>query len=104
MTNLTQLQNLIFNKGLSSPYQFWISLGKIFKLSLLMESDEASKNRKFCSIMRALALYIFRLWKMERPDQYKGFQQDHITNNEQLSKALANASSEQQKITLVQQI
>lgn len=70
VTNLTQLQNLLFNRSLDNIVQFWFSLGKIFKVCMLLEDDETSKNRKFCAILRILCLHMWRLWKRERPDQY----------------------------------
>lgn len=59
---MTQLQNLLYNKGLARPYQFWVTLGKIFKAFIIVDEDEQSPNRQFCALLRTLALYLFRKW------------------------------------------
>ena len=59
---MTQLQNLLFNKGLASPYQFWLNLGKMFKAFMIIDEDEQGINRQFCALLRTLSLYLFRRW------------------------------------------
>ena len=45
VTDLTQLQNILYNRALKGPQQFWQSLGDIFKTCIILEPDEHSATR-----------------------------------------------------------
>ena len=91
MLNITQLQNLLFNKGLARPSQFWNILGKIFKAYIILDEDEQSTNRQFCAMLRCLSLYLFKRWKSECYESYHTFREDLIdgASNSNLDDAFA---------------
>lgn len=76
LTNLTQLQNLLYNKVLQRPYQFWYCLGQVLKLFTLLDAGCKSQRADFCQILRALVLHIFKLWKAKCPASYDSFSAD----------------------------
>lgn len=73
---MTQLQNLLYNKGLGRPYQFWANLGKIFKAYMLLDENEQSPNRQFCALLRTMALHLFRKWQQDCTESYQSFMED----------------------------
>ena len=60
---LSEIQNLLYSRGFSKPDDFWNSLGKVFKIYMIVDQDSQSRGRKFCSILRTLALHLFRKWQ-----------------------------------------
>jgi len=47
---------------------------------MILDEDEQSPNRQFCAILRALSLYLFKLWKKECSEHYQLFREDLMSN------------------------
>ena len=59
----SEIQNLLYNRGLAGPADFWNALGKVFKIYMIMDRNPESPGRKFCSMLRTLSLHLFRKWQ-----------------------------------------
>lgn len=61
--NLSEILNLLYNRGFNKPADFWNAVGKVFKIYMIVDQNPNSQERKFCSILRTLALHMFRKWQ-----------------------------------------
>ena len=93
--NFTQLQNLLFNQSMQSPYEFWLCLGQLLKTIASIVEPKGGPDAQYCNILRGVTLVLFRCWKQNCAEDYQSFKND-------LEEAMQWIENQQEQTNLLQ--